>query len=173
MMRCQNIWYLLYTRPNNERKVALQLSARGICYFLPEKNTLRQWHDRKKIVRAPMFPSYIFINVIKRDDYISTLECNGSLHFVRIGQELVTVKEDTILTLKRLIEDGTNLEICHKYFQPGEELYIRTGTFSGHNCEVVKYRNKNVIIVRLNIMCGNVLVDLPVEVLENTSLNYC
>jgi hypothetical protein len=42
-------WYLIYTRPQHEKKVYSQLSTLKIDSFLPLTRKLRIWHDRKKL----------------------------------------------------------------------------------------------------------------------------
>ncbi len=48
-------WYLLYTNPRAEKKVALELQKKGFEVFLPLQRTLKVWSDRKKWVEEPLF----------------------------------------------------------------------------------------------------------------------
>ena len=57
-------WYLLYTKPRAEKKVALELGLKGYELFLPLQRTLKQWSDRKKWVEEPLFKGYIFIYTV-------------------------------------------------------------------------------------------------------------
>ena len=54
-------WYLIYTRPRHEKKVFLQLTEMKVRSLLPTTKKLRTWHDRKKYIDEPLFPSYIFV----------------------------------------------------------------------------------------------------------------
>ena len=55
-------WYALYVRSRSEKIVNLRISEKGIETYLPLQKTLRQWHDRKKLVELPLFNSYIFVH---------------------------------------------------------------------------------------------------------------
>ena len=54
-------WYACYTRSRHEKRVAERLRQRGHTVFLPLVERVRQWHDRKKRVPWPLFPSYVFL----------------------------------------------------------------------------------------------------------------
>ena len=55
-------WYVLYTKPKWEKKVAEQLQAMGIDCYCPLVMKERQWSDRKKKVEMPLFNSYVFVH---------------------------------------------------------------------------------------------------------------
>lgn len=58
---------------STKKKVALQLEEKSLTFLLPETKVVRKWHDRKKIIEVPLFPSYIFISISKIEDYYSCL----------------------------------------------------------------------------------------------------
>ncbi|NSL87223.1 UpxY family transcription antiterminator [Chitinophaga solisilvae] len=153
-------WYLLYTKPKHERKVALQLTRMNISLFLPESKVVKQWHDRKKVIEAPLFPSYVFVFVDKMEHYYNSLDCDGVLYWVRFGKEIARVREETINSLRFLVNEGRNLEVSSERFNPGQKLVIHRGAFSGLDCEVVEHRNDKKVLVRIKILNRNVLADL-------------
>jgi transcriptional antiterminator RfaH len=54
-------WFVLYTRPNQEIKVAEQLKEMKISCFCPTVTIIKQYSDRKKKVIKPLLPSYVFV----------------------------------------------------------------------------------------------------------------
>ena len=54
-------WYVVYTKPNWEKKVAELLEKKGIEQYCPLNKVQKQWHDRKKTVWEPLFKSYVFV----------------------------------------------------------------------------------------------------------------
>jgi transcription antitermination factor NusG len=56
-------WYVLYTKPRQEKKVTDSLNAIGIEAYCPLVTTIKQWSDRKKKVQIPLINSYVFVNV--------------------------------------------------------------------------------------------------------------
>lgn len=56
-------WYVIYTKPKWEKKVAEQLADAGIECYCPLITQVRQWSDRKKKVVVPLFNSYVFVRL--------------------------------------------------------------------------------------------------------------
>ena len=56
-------WYVLYTKPRQEKKVADNLNALGIEAYCPLVTVVKQWSDRKKKVQLPLINSYVFVNI--------------------------------------------------------------------------------------------------------------
>ena len=57
-------WYALYTRSRFEKKMLSELTDRRIEVFLPMREILSRWKDRKKRIWIPLFPGYIFVNYV-------------------------------------------------------------------------------------------------------------
>ena len=56
-------WFVVYTRPQQEIKVADQLSAIGISNYCPTVTLLKQYSDRKKKVIRPLLSSYVMVHL--------------------------------------------------------------------------------------------------------------
>ena len=56
-------WYVLYTKPRQEKKVTDTLNAIGIEAYCPLVTVVKQWSDRKKKVQIPLINSYVFVNI--------------------------------------------------------------------------------------------------------------
>jgi transcription antitermination factor NusG len=56
-------WYVLYTKPRQEKKVADSLNSIGIDAYCPLVSQMKQWSDRKKKVQVPLINSYVFVNI--------------------------------------------------------------------------------------------------------------
>ena len=52
-------WYVVYTKPRWEKKVAQKLNDIGINAYCPLIKKISSWTDRKKLVYIPLFNSYI------------------------------------------------------------------------------------------------------------------
>src|SRR5690625_3678238 len=109
-------WRVLYVNSRAEKKVAERLAAKGFEVFCPLRTTLRQWSDRKKKVRVPYFPSYVFVRYEEKDR-LSVVETPGVvglenyLHRQAVLREkemqyVMTVSEDH----SRVLTDCTSLQ---------------------------------------------------------------
>jgi len=153
-------WYLIYTRPRHERKVASHLEENNIPFFLPETRVTKKWYDRTKIINVPLFPSYVFVLINKVEDYFTSLQCESVTAYVRFGKEIARVKDETINNLKMVVGSGNNVEVSCEQFRPGQELLIQRGVFAGLKCEVVEHQSRKKILVRINLLNRSVLADI-------------
>ena len=156
-------WYLIYTKPRHERKVQNRLTELNINSFLPTKKTLRTWHDRRKYVDEPLFPSYIFIYLEDMQHYYEGMDAEGSLYYVRSGKEIARVNETIVDNIKLAISEAKEIEVSETRFLPGRRLVIREGPLTGLSCEVVQFKNKKKLLVRVDLLQRNILMSLPEE----------
>jgi len=154
-------WYLIYTMPRHEKKVAAGLSELRIEHFLPTIKTLRKWWDRKKYIDAPMFPSYVFVYLKDMQDYFHASGVEGALCYVKFGREIAMVRTHVIDSLKIILANSQEIEVSDVRFQPGRQLVIQQGVFAGFACEVVEYKNEQKLIVRINLLNTSVLASIP------------
>lgn len=154
-------WHLIYTMPNQEKKVASRLTERSIKNYLPLTVQKRQWHDRIKTVHAPVFPSYVFVYLSSLYDYYEGMKMEGSCNYVKFGNRLARVTEQEIGNIRMIESEGANVEVSDKTFQIGQRLVIQEGPLTGLNCEVVDYKGKQRILVRVSMLQRALLADLP------------
>ncbi|PSL45606.1 transcription antitermination factor NusG [Chitinophaga niastensis] len=161
-------WYVIYTRPRHEKKVAIQLSDANIAYFLPTTRTLRIWKDRKKYVDTPLFPSYVFIYLEDMETYYSVLTLDGVLYYVRAGKEVVKVNENVIHNICLVMKEvnDTDIEVSDDYFLPGKQVMIKDGVLCGLIGEVVEVKGEQKILIRVNMLRKNILITLSCEYLS-------
>lgn len=156
-------WYLIYTKPRHEKKVHAHLAEVNINSFLPTRKILRTWHDRKKYIDEPLFPSYIFVYLKDMQNYYGGMDAEGSLYYVRSGNEIVKVKESIINSIRLVTDQAKDLEVSDNHFQPGQKMVISKGVLTGLACEVVQFNSKRKLLVRVDLLQRNLLLSLPSE----------
>lgn len=163
MNKFQVGWYLIYTRPRHEKKIHARLTEIEMKSFLPTKKSIRTWHDRRKIIDEPLFPSYVFVYLNNMRNYYDGINTEGALFYVKTGKEAARVCETVVNNIKLVTEQEGELEISHNYFQPGRRLVINHGALTGLSCEVVQYNGRRKLLVRVELLMRNVLLTLPEE----------
>lgn len=118
------------------------------------------------MVETPLFPSYVFVYIQKIQDYYISLGMEGALYYVRFGKQVARVDNTIIDNLKILLDKGKDMEVSTDYFKPTQKLLIRQGPFAGLSCEVVEYKDKKKILVRINLLNRCVLVDMSANHLK-------
>lgn len=153
-------WYLLYTMPRREKKVANRLAETDIHFYLATLLSTREINGRKRKVELPLFPSYLFVYLNNVKEYFESLGVDGVLRFVRFGKQIAMVNEDVIENVRILAEKGNSLEVSGDYFEPSQVVVIQDGPLSGLTCEVVRHMDKEKILVRVKILNRCILMSM-------------
>lgn len=156
-------WYLIYTKPRHEKKVHAGLAEKKIDAYLPLVKKLRTWHDRKKYIHEPLFPSYVFIYLNNMQSYYAGMDIDGALHYVKTGKEIARVSESVINNIKLAAGQPEDLEVCSNPIQAGKRLVISQGALTGLSCELVQYNDKRKLLVRVDLLQRNLLLSMPVD----------
>jgi transcription antitermination factor NusG len=162
-------WYLIYTRPNREKKVAANLFEQKIDVYLPLIKMIRQWHDRKKYAEVPLFPSYVFVYLREMSHYYTSLNCEGVLYFVKSQKESVRVNSKVIDDIRLIVNSGKNVEVSSDRLEAGQKVLIHEGPFAGLTCEVVEHKRKQKISVYIQCLERNLLAEVPYEFVTTLS----
>ena len=165
MSRLVEGWYLIYTKPHHEKKVHAVLTEMKIDSFLPLTKKLRIWHDRKKYVDEPLFPSYVFVFLKDMQSYYDGMDTEGALYYVRTGKEIARISDKVVDSIKLVTDRVKELEVSETRFEPGKRLVINKGALTGLLCEVVEYNHKQKLLVRVDLLQRNILMTLPAEYL--------
>lgn len=165
MSKFQAGWYVIYTMPHHEKKLQKRYAEIDLKSFLPTRKILRSWHDRRTYVSEPLFPSYIFLFLNNMQDYYNGIDSSGALYYVKTGSQIARVSDAVIHNLELLHSHNDELEVSQARFESGRPLVITKGALTGLSCEVVKYQNKEKLLVRVDLLNRNVLVSMPAECL--------
>lgn len=154
-------WLVLYTRPRYEKKVARQLAERGIEHFLPLREEMRQWSDRKKLVEAPLFPGYIFVRVDERQR-IQTLETDGAMKYIHFNGRVAEVRPATIDALRLVVDARAPVSVEEAGIALGADVHIRTGPLAGLRGRIIAHRGIYRVGMLVEVLNQLVTVEVPV-----------
>ncbi len=164
-------WYALYTRARHEKRVDALLRERGFEAYLPLVPRLRQWHDRKKVVEFPMFPSYVFLRSA-RSDLTGGLATPGVASVVRFDGRPVPIPSEEMANVRRFVkalaESGTDAQLATPFVSTGQAVRVISGPFSEVEGIVVERRGQNRALIQVGIEAirQGLKVELGVESLE-------
>lgn len=163
-------WYVVYTRPKSEIKVASCISEMGIESYLPLHIVIRQWSDRRKRIKVPLFPNYLFVKLdnTKKRCLFSIREF---VRFVSIDKKPVVVREKEIMMIRQILDQQVEVS-SEEYFQQGIKVRIRHGQLEGLEGLVIKNYGNTRILVKIdalmrafsfNVSTKMVLAVLPID----------
>jgi transcription antitermination factor NusG len=160
-------WVACYTMVNREKQVDAYLRRRGIRSYLPLVTRMRQWHDRKKKLHQPLFPSYVFARVSPRS-LDTVLATPGVAAVVRMAGRPVAIAEADIDNIERFARALTAVgaEPPRVTLEVGRRARIVAGAFAGVCGVVVAQRGDTRVLVGLESLGLGFGVDVPVSSLE-------
>jgi transcription antitermination factor NusG len=143
-------WYVIYTRPRWEKKVAQLLQERGIGHYCPLNKVQKQWSDRKKIVMEPLFKGYVFVQLPERAKWDIKL-VEGVLNFVYWLGKPAHVKDEEIETIKKFLHEFTDVEVSHYPIDVKDSVLIKQGVLMHYKGIVLELKG-NKAVVRIDSM---------------------
>ena len=139
-------WYVLYTKPRHEKKLAERLQAEGWTVYCPLKKTTNQWSDRKKVVEEALFPSFIFIQCQEqdRDQVFFHASAVRYLYWLR---KPALVSPEEIESIRHWMGEVNHASITVESIPIGSKVRLGAGPLMGQLGKVLEHRGGQVTIV--------------------------
>lgn len=145
-------WYVIYTKPRNEKKVAERLQQIGITVYCPMITMMKQWSDRKKKVQIPLLNSYVFV-CLEDKEREQVFQISGVVRYLFWLGKPAIVRDEEIVALQEGLKDTiASFEV--KGIKVGDLLPIPSGPFKGKE-GIIKQINKNslqLILTELGVL---------------------
>jgi transcriptional antiterminator NusG len=122
-------WYCVYTKPRLEHRVHKILSEKGLETFFPEMPRSRR--DRRRGIRRPFFPRYLFVRMAVPKDYSWVKWTPGLLRVLQFGDQLACIEDETIAFMRERLQEETERQVQYGKFEPGERVRFVEGPFEG------------------------------------------
>jgi transcription antitermination factor NusG len=132
-------WYIVYTKPRCELKVANLLTRKQIKNYCPLHPVENQLLDSKKLIFEPLFRSYVFVYITRQ--YLPVvLDIPGVINYLYWLDKPATINENEVNSLVKLLKDNKNCKVekcvIPKNNRPGHErfeyLNMETQTRENH-----------------------------------------
>jgi transcription antitermination factor NusG len=157
MQQCHN-WYIIYTRPRQEKRVTEEIATYNFEYYLPLKTVIRKWSDRIKMVTEPIFSNYVFVKTTehKRNELF---QVSGVVKFLSFAGKVAILKETEINRMRIIEQKGFDIQsepcLCQ-----GQEIVVKNGPFAGLTGTLVKKMNSCRFLIRLPVLKQSVSVQI-------------
>lgn len=106
----QKNWYIIYTKPKAEKRVASALTRKRIENYVPfnSKTIIQSRKTKTQIV--PLFQGYVFAN-LSEAEASSILSLNNVINFVYWKQHPIVVPEEDILRIKEFTINYSDITV--------------------------------------------------------------
>jgi transcription antitermination factor NusG len=139
-------WYVLYTKPRHEKKLAESLLSDGLTVYCPLKKELKHWSDRKKVVEEPLFPSFIFIHC--RDQERNRVFQNASAvrYLYWLGRP-AAVRAEEIQSIRHWMGEVNHQANNIECIPVGSNIRLDAGPLMGRKGKIIESRGVQVTIL--------------------------
>ncbi len=160
-------WYLVYTKPRQERAARTHLVRQHYETYLPFMRQTRRQRGRRIVQAAPMFPRYLFVHLDQSHDNWAPIRSTvGVVSLVRFGQQPARVPDDFIAHLRsREDEQGVQM-IVTEDLSPGSRVRVAEGALMGYEGVFLARTGQERVAVLLEIMGKTARTVLDVGLLE-------
>lgn len=120
-------WYVVYTKPGQEKLASQSLARKGLSSFLPM--ICEPWRKNPNRIE-PLFPNYLFVRMGFPEEYYLAVWTPGIKRFVSFGEEPTPI-DDALVEF--LIEKAGNSGIieARRPLRVGDEVTISSGPLGG------------------------------------------
>ncbi len=129
-------WWVLHTKPRNEKSIAADLARCGVQHFLPL--VVRQHRSRGRVWSSsiPLFPSYVFC-CGRDDDRLAALRTNRIAHVLDVvDQEQF---RDDLRQIQRITASNEPVDLFPR-LRAGARCRVLGGTLAGLEGVVLRRR---------------------------------
>ncbi|AOT08532.1 UpxY family transcription antiterminator [Pseudoalteromonas luteoviolacea] len=160
-------WYVVYTKPNTEKKFAEQVSRikSGCEVFLPLVIEKKQWSDRIKSIAKPLFKSYVFIYV---DDfeYHHIKRLSGFVDYIKFNGKPSVVSSTEIAKIKTVMSSGYQYEPVPSRLAIGSSVEITVGALKGYQGKLIARKNGSVFVIEIEGLDQSLMISVPSDLLQ-------
>jgi transcriptional antiterminator NusG len=144
-------WYAVHTRSRHERLVLEQLLGAGYRVYLPEYWGWSRRRDRRKRIKKPLFPGYLFVHTSMTPELrLGIIKARSVVRVVGAGNRPQPVPDREIESIRRLLDVSSDAA-PHPYLTFGKKVMVQDGPLAGV-VGVVTGEKKKKIVVQVEIL---------------------
>jgi len=160
-------WYLIYSKPRQERIAQENLVRQGYETYLPLVYQRRRQRSQQRLSAEPMFPRYLFIHL---DDVVDNWKpirsTVGVARMVSFGETPAKVPETLIGTLKSHEDDAGVQRYVETPLRRGEQVMIVDGAMAGFTALFEAQSGKERVVLLLEIAGRSVPISVKASDVE-------
>lgn len=154
-------WYLIHTKPRQERCALVNLEQQGYECYLPTMPTEKIRQGALTVSDEPLFPRYLFIRLGTGESakaWGPVRHTKGVNRLVCFGNEPARVDAQLVEYLKAREQAGNQKP--QTLFSPGERVLITNGTFKGIEAIYQMAEGERRVLVLIELLSKKVALRL-------------
>jgi transcription termination/antitermination protein NusG len=167
-------WYAVHVRSNFEKRVATELTAKGLESYLPAVSETHAWKDRKKVIEVPLFPGYVFTRFSDTGvSRLAVLRTTGAVRILGSRDTIEVIPDSEVEAIQTLLQAKVPL-LAHPLLREGARVRIRRGPLKDVEGLLVRIKSEARLVLSVELLCRSVSTEVDVsdvEVLRATSIS--
>lgn len=158
-------WYVVATKPNGEYLAYANLERQGFAPYLPQTQVMRRHARRSDVVKRPLFPGYIFVELdAERCRWRAINGTMGVKHILSNAGRPQALANEFIETLMARERDG--FIAVGTDTRAGDVVRVRGGAFDNFVGEVLSVDHRGRLRLLMQLIGRDVVSTIPVTAVE-------
>lgn len=158
-------WFAVYTRYKREKLARKELGGKGVEVYVPIQKLTRVYVRKRKVVEMPLISCYIFVKITKKE-YLTVLQNDQVVNFVKIAKNLISIPEREIGLLKQVTGEGIPVSAEPARMYQGDKVEIIAGKLTGLKGTLVEEHGNKEVLLDLETMGYTLRMTVDVNLLR-------
>jgi transcriptional antiterminator RfaH len=153
----ERIWWVLHTRPRQEKSLARDLHASEVPFFLPLARRQNRIRGRIFTSHLPLFAGYLFV-CVNHDEHRFTMSSPRVVHSLRVADQDQLVRD--LEQVYRLVQLGAPIAAEDRMVS-GAIVEIQSGPLAGLRGKIVQESTRKRFVVEVDFIqrAASILLD--------------
>jgi transcriptional antiterminator RfaH len=168
-------WYVIYTKPKEEDRVYMNLTAWGVETFSPKikKKRLNQFTAKPVYLSQPLFPRYIFAR-FDADKMLHKVYYTRGVQSIVSCDQMPLAVEDDIITLIQSQVGSDGFVRLDDELKRGDEVRINSGSMQGINGIFQRtMKDTNRVMILLTAINYQASIIIERVLVQKASQSFC
>ena len=144
----ERAWWVLHTRPRQEKSLARNLYAAQIPFYLPLTRGQTRIRNRLTTSTLPLFTSYLFLRA-NQQERVAALATSRVVHSLRVADQRQLLRD--LAQVNRLLQLGVPVTAEDRLI-PGALVEIQCGPLAGLRGKIVQAATGKRFIVEVDFL---------------------
>lgn len=156
-------WWLLHTKPRQEKALAWDLYDRGLDYFLPLIRTTRRYGRRSTSVELPLFTGYLFASCASEHERYQALATQRVANLIEILDQSQFIRE---LDHVYLAVKSPRKVRLYPGLKRGRRCRVVSGSLKGVEGVVIRRAGAARVFIDVTLLGQSAVVDVDITRVE-------
>jgi transcriptional antiterminator RfaH len=163
-------WYVVQTQTRAEERARFNLERQGFRTYLPRYKRERRHARRRDVVKAPLFPGYIFVELdLDRSAWRSVNGTFGVVQLVSNGERPAPVPAGIVEEINARAGSDGLIELLPPPLRKGQPLQIVSGALAECRGFFERMADRDRVVLLLDLLGRKVRVEAPVAAVTATA----